>query len=198
MPEVVVIGQRPPEEDEAIVWPEWDTVEELQPFYSYGQWQSYWSEQDAATPSNSLETAIDDVVRCMKHSAASPVVIHREAVNINYATIAEEGAGGGYTCEANYLEIDKDEIKEYAPLLSTSYMNLFAVTLIHEYIHAAHAARFGCPPWDNADYGPNNEAEDEAYTFQQANDRYSLQFGVPSPLDPRYVPALHRNISCPG
>ena len=37
VPEVVVIGQRPPEEDEAIVWPEWDTVEDLQPFYSYRQ-----------------------------------------------------------------------------------------------------------------------------------------------------------------
>ena len=49
-------------------------------------------------------------------------------------------------------------------------MNLFPVTLIHEFIHARDAAKYGCPPWDNPDYPwGTNEQQTEQFTREHAN-----------------------------
>ena len=102
-----------------------------------------------------------------------------------------------FTCEANYLEVDKDEIQKYAPRLSTSYMNLFAVSLIHEFIHVRDSAKYGCPPWDNPDYPwGTNEDQTEAETDKRADIEFQLQFGIRSPLDPKYKPDEHGPLSC--
>ena len=66
VPEVVVVGQRPPPNE--IEWPEWDTLEQLGPLFSYDQWVAYWPDGTEADE----EEEEDEGPSCSREEHSDP------------------------------------------------------------------------------------------------------------------------------
>ena len=144
-----------------------------------------------------IQDAIDNALRCILHPDSSEITRYENTVRIEFGTIREEGVVAKYICEASYMIIDKARVHAPAEYLGGHWNTIMWSVLMHEFIHVDNHRNHGCPPWENTNFAPTTEREEEEYTKNRAFEEYRLQTGRRSPFDPAYG-QLDIYIACPS